>query len=122
MIAVNHIEGTFTPCYSNRTRRYVPALAYVVSGGHTHLFEVPRAREYRLLGKTRDDAAGEAYDKVAKLLGFGYPGGPTVDQLAAHRRSARREFTLAEDEGQHTRFQLQRPQNGGPPLDAAATI
>jgi len=53
-----------------------------VSGGHTHLFEVRDGFEYRLLGKTRDDAAGEAYDKVAKLLGFGYPGGPIVDKLA----------------------------------------
>ncbi|HEX4594569.1 MAG TPA: tRNA (adenosine(37)-N6)-threonylcarbamoyltransferase complex transferase subunit TsaD, partial [Bryobacteraceae bacterium] len=61
-----------------------PALALVVSGGHTHLFEVRDGFAYRLLGRTRDDAAGEAYDKVAKLLGFGYPGGPIIDQLAPH--------------------------------------
>ena len=53
----------------------MPALALVVSGGHTHLFEVSEEFHYRLLGKTRDDAAGEAFDKVAKLLGFSYPGG-----------------------------------------------
>ena len=55
----------------------------VVSGGHTSLYLVPSAGDYRLLGRTRDDAAGEAYDKVAKLLGLGYPGGPIIDRLAA---------------------------------------
>src|SRR5690606_1264603 len=59
-----------------------PAVALVVSGGHTHLFEVLEGFRYRLLGRTRDDAAGEAFDKVAKLLGFGYPGGPVIDRLA----------------------------------------
>jgi N6-L-threonylcarbamoyladenine synthase len=58
----------------------------VVSGGHTSLYLVPEAGTYRLLGRTRDDAAGEAYDKVAKLLGLGYPGGPLIDRLAATGR------------------------------------
>jgi N6-L-threonylcarbamoyladenine synthase len=65
-----------------------PALALVVSGGHSHLFFVERnpnfEYQYRLLGRTRDDAAGEAFDKVAKLLGLGYPGGPLIDRLAPH--------------------------------------
>ena len=55
----------------------------VVSGGHTSLYLVERPGTYQLLGRTRDDAAGEAYDKVAKLLGLGYPGGPVIDRLAA---------------------------------------
>ncbi len=64
----------------------VPAVVLVVSGGHTSLYLVPAPGTYRLLGRTRDDAAGEAYDKVAKLLGLGYPGGPIVDRLAAQGR------------------------------------
>ncbi len=59
-----------------------PYLALLASGGHTHLFDVPREGEYRLLGATRDDAAGEAFDKVARLLGLGYPGGPRIAELA----------------------------------------
>src|SRR5512140_88930 len=88
LIAVNHIEGhihaVILEARRDGTPVELPALALVVSGGHTHLFEVLEGYRYRLLGKTRDDAAGEAFDKVAKLLGFGYPGGPVVDMLAAH--------------------------------------
>jgi N6-L-threonylcarbamoyladenine synthase len=85
LIAVNHIEGHIHAVVleSGGAVAY-PALALVVSGGHTHLFEVCEGFSYRLLGKTRDDAAGEAFDKVAKLLGFGYPGGPIIDALAPH--------------------------------------
>jgi N6-L-threonylcarbamoyladenine synthase len=61
----------------------LPAVVLVVSGGHTSLYRVAEPGSYELLGRTRDDAAGEAYDKVAKLLGLGYPGGPAVDRLAA---------------------------------------
>ena len=77
----------------------LPALALVVSGGHTHLFEVREGFHYRLLGKTRDDAAGEAFDKVGKLLGFGYPGGPIVDRLAPHGDPRAVQFTLAKMKG-----------------------
>jgi len=83
LIAVNHIEGHIHAVLSQHRMEF-PALALVVSGGHTHLFEVREGLRYRLLGKTRDDAAGEAFDKVAKLLGFGYPGGPVIDMLAPH--------------------------------------
>jgi tRNA N6-adenosine threonylcarbamoyltransferase len=88
LIGVNHIEGhihavVLEATQAGRTIDY-PALALVVSGGHTHLFEVRAGFAYRLLGKTRDDAAGEAFDKVAKLLGFGYPGGPVIDRLAVY--------------------------------------
>src|SRR5215813_8500519 len=83
LIAVNHIEGHIHAVASQNPIDY-PALALVVSGGHTHLYEVREGFVYRLLGKTRDDAAGEAFDKVAKLLGYPYPGGPVIDALAPH--------------------------------------
>ena len=92
LIGVNHIEGHIHSVVLERRAAggevEFPALALVVSGGHSHMFVVHRhdrdAYAYRLLGRTRDDAAGEAYDKVAKLLGFGYPGGPILDRLAPH--------------------------------------
>lgn len=96
LVAVNHIEGHIYAALLERlaaspeSRESIPplpALALVVSGGHTSLFLVERhvsgiGFRYRLIGRTRDDAAGEAYDKVAKLLGLGYPGGPVIDRLA----------------------------------------
>jgi N6-L-threonylcarbamoyladenine synthase len=102
LIGVNHIEGHIHAVVSQNAIE-LPALALVVSGGHTHLYEA-RARDnggmqYRLLGRTRDDAAGEAFDKVAKLLGFGYPGGPVVDQLAPHGNPRAVKFTLAKMSG-----------------------
>lgn len=81
LIAVNHIEAhLFSVMIENDIK--FPFLGLVVSGGHTLLYDVLDVGEYRLLGATRDDAAGEAFDKGAKLLGLGYPGGPIVDQLA----------------------------------------
>jgi N6-L-threonylcarbamoyladenine synthase len=103
LIAVNHIEGHIhavimeSRCGGNPVE--YPALALVVSGGHTHLFEVLEGFRYRLLGKTRDDAAGEAFDKVAKLLGFGYPGGPIIDRLAPHGDPSAVRFTFAKMKG-----------------------
>src|SRR5579884_2446206 len=88
LIAVNHIEGHIHAVVLEHPAIEFPALALVVSGGHTHLFEVQPGFRYRLLGKTRDDAAGEAFDKVAKLLGFGYPGGPVIDRLAPYGNPA----------------------------------
>src|SRR5438105_1213741 len=103
LIAVNHIEGHIHAVVMEKKRAGTPvefpALALVVSGGHTHLFEVRDGFEYRLLGKTRDDAAGEAFDKVAKLLGFGYPGGPVIDQLAPHGDPRAIRFTMAKMKG-----------------------
>jgi len=98
LIAVNHIEGHIHSVASQCPVEY-PALALVVSGGHTHLFEVAEGFRYRLLGKTRGDAAGEAFDKVAKLLGFGYPGGPVIDMLAPHGDPDAVRFTLAKMKG-----------------------
>ena len=103
LIAVNHIEGhihaVILEARHAGTPIEYPALALVVSGGHTHLFEVRESFQYRLLGKTRDDAAGEAFDKVAKLLGFSYPGGPVIDQLASFGSSAAVRFTFAKMKG-----------------------
>ncbi|MDZ4802539.1 MAG: tRNA (adenosine(37)-N6)-threonylcarbamoyltransferase complex transferase subunit TsaD [Bryobacteraceae bacterium] len=106
LIGVNHIEGhihavVMEALDAGEPVEY-PALALVVSGGHTHLFEVKRESEYRLLGKTRDDAAGEAFDKVAKLLGFGYPGGPVIDALAPHGNPKAVRFTVAKMKGNTT--------------------
>lgn len=98
LIAVNHIEGHIHSVASQNLVEY-PALALVVSGGHTHLYEVTEGFHYRLLGKTRDDAAGEAFDKVAKLLGFGYPGGPVIDMLAPLGNPRAVKFTLANMKG-----------------------
>jgi N6-L-threonylcarbamoyladenine synthase len=104
LIAVNHVEGHIHSVILENPQIQFPALALVVSGGHTHLFEVRELGEYRLLGKTRDDAAGEAYDKVAKLLGFGYPGGPVLDHLAAHGNSRAVKFTLSRMKGNELDF------------------
>src|SRR5579863_1719213 len=98
LIGVNHIEGHVHAVASQNPVEY-PALALVVSGGHTHLYEVRESFRYRLLGKTRDDAAGEAFDKVAKLLGFGYPGGPVIDMLAPHGNAEAVRLTLAKMKG-----------------------
>jgi tRNA N6-adenosine threonylcarbamoyltransferase len=100
LIGVNHIEGHIHAVILEAAQKIeFPAVALVVSGGHTHLFEVLDGCTYRLLGRTRDDAAGEAYDKVAKLLGFGYPGGPIIDQLAPHGDLNAVKFTLARMKG-----------------------
>src|SRR6266853_495153 len=98
LIGVNHIEGHIHAVVLG-SQVELPALALVVSGGHTHLFEVSENFKYRLLGKTRDDAAGEAFDKVAKLLGFGYPGGPVIDRLARFGNPRAVRFTLARMKG-----------------------
>jgi N6-L-threonylcarbamoyladenine synthase len=105
LIGVNHIEGHIhAVVLESGGTIELPALALVVSGGHTHLFEVKEGFAYRLLGKTRDDAAGEAYDKVAKLLGFGYPGGPIIDQLAPHGDPRAVKFTLTNMKGNKLDF------------------
>lgn len=86
VVAVNHLAGHIESLVLEHGELPLPAVVLVVSGGHTSLYFVPTPGDYRLVGQTRDDAAGEAYDKVAKLLGLGYPGGPAVDRLAADGR------------------------------------
>jgi N6-L-threonylcarbamoyladenine synthase len=81
LVGVHHIEGHILAVQLEQPVSY-PYLALAVSGGHSHLFRVDAIGEYRLLGRTIDDAAGEAFDKVAKMLGLPYPGGPVIDRLA----------------------------------------
>ena len=82
LIGVNHMEGhLFAPAVED-TELSPPFVALLVSGGHTMLLDVPEWGRYRLMGATRDDAAGEAFDKVAILMGLGYPGGPAIERLA----------------------------------------
>lgn len=82
LIGVNHIEAHLSAIFLEEDPPRFPFIGLVVSGGHTSLFRVDGFGEYKMLGQTRDDAAGEAFDKVAKLLGLGYPGGPIIDELA----------------------------------------
>jgi len=94
LVGVNHIEGhIYSVCFENPPVEH-PALALIVSGGHTNLFFVPKAGRYRVVGRTRDDAAGEAFDKVAKLLGLGYPGGPIIEKLAREGNPNAVKFTV----------------------------
>lgn len=101
LAAVNHIEGHIYSVSFEHPYVEFPALALVVSGGHTNLFWVEsesddfRNLHYKLVGKTRDDAAGEAFDKVAKLLGLGYPGGPIIDRLAQTGNRGAVSFSIA---------------------------
>ena len=95
LIGVHHMEGhLFAPALEDRDLA-PPFVALLVSGGHTLLLDVPAWGRYRLLGETRDDAAGEAFDKVATLLGLGYPGGPQIERIAR--------------EGDPSRFTFPRP-------------
>ncbi len=81
-VGVHHLEGHIASAWLDDPDFATPAVALVVSGGHTHLYLVPQRGEYALLGKTLDDAAGEAFDKGARMLGLSYPGGPALDRLA----------------------------------------
>jgi N6-L-threonylcarbamoyladenine synthase len=82
LVRVNHLEGHLVAAFLSETPPAFPFLGVVVSGGHTSLYAVRAFGDYRLLGQTRDDAAGEAFDKGAKLLGLPYPGGIAIDRLA----------------------------------------
>jgi N6-L-threonylcarbamoyladenine synthase len=95
LVPVHHVAGHVEAAFLAHGDLPLPALALVVSGGHTSLYEVPEEGVYRLLGRTRDDAAGEAFDKVAKLLGLGYPGGPIIDRLAVGANDHAVEFAIA---------------------------
>jgi N6-L-threonylcarbamoyladenine synthase len=106
VVGVNHIEGhVYSVVFEHPPAEY-PALALIVSGGHTTLFLIPEEGKYAALGRTRDDAAGEAYDKVAKLLGLGYPGGPVIDRLAKQGDPSAAElvFTVPRMDSPHLDF------------------
>ena len=103
VIGIHHLEGhLLSPLLSER-RPAFPFVALLVSGGHTQLMQVESVGRYRLLGETQDDAAGEAFDKTAKLLGLGYPGGPALSALA--------------ESGKPGRYQLPRPMLSSGDLD-----
>jgi N6-L-threonylcarbamoyladenine synthase len=102
-VGIHHLEGhLLSPLLSGDPPR-LPFIALLVSGGHTQLMRVDSIGRYALLGETVDDAAGEAFDKTAQLLGLGYPGGPAVSRLAEH--------------GNPSRFKLPRPMLGSPGLN-----
>src|SRR5210317_1283929 len=102
-LAVNHMEGHLLAPMLETDQPSVPFVALLVSGGHSMLVEVRAIGEYRILGETLDDSAGEAFDKTAKLLGLGYPGGPALAKLAVN--------------GDPDRFQFPRPMTNRPGLD-----
>lgn len=82
LVGVNHIEGHIAANYITNKELKPPFICLIISGGHTHLVYVEDYTKFKVLGKTRDDAIGEAFDKVARVVGLGYPGGPKVDKLA----------------------------------------
>lgn len=82
LVGVHHIEGHISANYIENKELEPPFACLVVSGGHTHLVVVEDYGKYRIIGRTRDDAAGEAFDKVARAIGLGYPGGPKIDRLS----------------------------------------
>lgn len=82
LVGVHHIEGHISANYIENKELEPPFICLVVSGGHTHLVCVKDYGEYEIIGRTRDDAAGEAFDKVARAIGLGYPGGPKIDKLS----------------------------------------
>lgn len=82
LVGVHHIEGHISANYIENKQLEPPFICLVVSGGHTHLVHVKGYGEYEIIGKTRDDAAGEAFDKVARAIGLGYPGGPKIDKIS----------------------------------------
>ena len=104
LIGVNHLEGHLNACALEFGEIPTPYIGLVVSGGHTSLYNVKEFGNYKLMGATRDDAAGEAFDKVAKLLGLGYPGGPAIDKAA--------------EKGDPTAYRFTKPKfDKGNPLD-----
>lgn len=104
LIGVHHIEGHISANYIENPELEPPFGCLVVSGGHTHLVNVKNYGEYEILGKTRDDAAGEAFDKVARAVGLGYPGGPKIDRLAKEGNPLAIEFPRAKVSGSEYDF------------------
>ena len=103
LIAVNHMEGHISANYITHPSLEPPFICLIASGGHTNIIEVRDYCTYRILGSTRDDAAGEAFDKVARVLGLSYPGGPNIERLAA--------------QGDPTRYAFPKPLHGSEHLD-----
>ncbi len=99
LVGVHHIEGHISANYIENPDLKPPFMSLVVSGGHTHLVLVKDYGTYEIIGRTRDDAAGEAFDKVARAVGLGYPGGPKIDKLAKEGNPHAVEFPRAQVEG-----------------------
>src|SRR5262249_2575519 len=95
IVGVNQIEGHFYSVEFENPPLEFAAMALIGAGGHTNLFYVPEEGKYKLISRTRDDAAGEAFDKVAKMLGLGYPGGPVIERLARTGDAKRVKFPIA---------------------------
>lgn len=101
-LAINHLEGHLLSPFFSDSYEIEPNVSLIVSGGHTLLVEVRGLKQYRVLGRTVDDAAGEAFDKVAKLLGLGYPGGPEIERRAVSGNPAQFDFPRSMlDSGDH---------------------
>ena len=99
LVGVHHIEGHISANYIENKELEPPYICLVVSGGHTHLVVVNDYGDYQVIGRTRDDAAGEAFDKVARAIGLGYPGGPKIDKLAKEGNPDAIKFPRAHVEG-----------------------
>lgn len=99
LVEVDHLKAHVYANFLAQAQPRLPAVGMVVSGGHTDLYSVRDIRTFRLVGKTRDDAAGEAFDKVARVLGLGYPGGPVIDRLAKSAPETTVSFKYAALEG-----------------------
>ena len=95
LVGVNHIEGHLSANYIEHKDLKPPFITLIVSGGHTHLVEVKDYGKYEILGKTRDDASGEAFDKISRAMNLGYPGGPIIDNLAKNGNKHAIEFPRA---------------------------
>ncbi len=104
LIGVHHIEGHISANYIEHPDLKPPFICLVVSGGHTHLVRVQDYGKYEILGRTRDDAAGEAYDKVARAIGLGYPGGPKIDRIAKEGNPDAIKFPKAKIDGAPSDF------------------
>src|SRR5205814_2469307 len=121
LIAVNHLEGHIHAVLLEERQKgnrelIFPVLALVVSGGHTHLYLAEQRGNswtYENIGRTRDDAAGEAFDKVAKLLALGYPGGPIIEKLATHGDASAVKFTGVQLKGTPRNISKKQPTRDG---------
>ncbi len=101
LVGVHHIEGHVSANYIAHQELEPPFICLIVSGGHTHLVSVTEYGKYEIIGRTRDDAAGEAFDKVARAIGLGYPGGPKIDKLSKEGNPEAIPFPKAKMEGEY---------------------
>ena len=108
LVAVNHLEGHIYASFLSQTSKFpkFPLLALIVSGGHTELVLMKKHLDYKILGETLDDAAGEAFDKVARMLGLGYPGGPEIAAYAAKMQNSK---TKKQNDNAKLKIKLPRP-------------